>query len=148
MGSFLRGRGRRTAVIFICILVLLPAGTAGAQDDTPSAPEPYTEEEFPLWARDLRRFEVVLIGSLPFTFLYTSLGYSLIRYGVNGFDPAYAPSLQPGAETVPMARNEQIGVLLSGIGAAVLVAIADQIIIHVKRNRAEEDAADDGPRRQ
>ena len=148
MGGFCMGRRGRTAVLIICISVLLPAWKAGARDDTPSTPEPYTEEEFPLWAKDLRRFEVVLIGSLPFTFLYTSLSYSLIRYGVNGFDPAYAPSLQAGAETVPMTRNEQIGVLLSGIGAAVLVAIADQIIIHVKRNRAEEDAADDGPRQQ
>jgi hypothetical protein len=90
----------------------------------------------------------VLIGSLPFTYLYTSLSYSLIRYGVNGFDPAYAPSLQTGAETVPMTRNEKIGVLLAGIGTAALVAVVDQIIIHVKRNRAEAEAADERPRQE
>lgn len=137
-----------TAVLLISFLALLPAGGLSAQESSSTAPEAYTEDEFPLWAKDLRRFEVVLIGSLPFTYLYTSLSYSLIRYGVNGFDPAYAPSLQTGAETVPMTRNEKIGVLLAGIGTAALVAVVDQIIIHVKRNRAEAEAADERPRQE
>ena len=137
-----------TAVLLISFVSLLPAGGLSAQETSSTAPESYTEDEFPLWAKDLRRFEVVLIGSLPFTYLYTSLSYGLIRYGVNGFDPAYAPSLQTGAETVPMTRNEKIGVLLAGIGTAALVAVVDQIIIHVKRNRAEAEAADVRPRQE
>ena len=137
-----------TAVLLICFVSLLPVGGLTAQKSSSTAPEAYKDDEFPLWAKDLRRFEVVLIGSLPFTYLYTSLSYSLIRFGVNGFDPAYAPSLQTGAETVPMSRNEKIGVFLAGIGVSVLVAVADQIIVHVKRNRAEAEAADERPRQE
>jgi hypothetical protein len=138
----------RKTVLFLCLVCLLPAGGITAQETSSSVPEPYTEEEFPLWAKDLRRFEVVLIGSLPFTFLYTSISYSLIRYAANGFDAAFAPALQPGGETVPMTRGEQIGTFIAGIGVAVLVAVADQIIIHIKRNRAEAEAANERPRQE
>ena len=120
---------------FICGLLLCTTAltlTFGQEDITP---EPYTEDEFPLWQRDLRRFEVILVGSFPFTMLYSSLGYGLIRWGINGFSEGYAPALSQTAETVPLTQGEKIGVVLTSVGISAAIAIIDLIIIHIKRNR-------------
>lgn len=120
--------------MFVLVLILFPLCAVFPQEGT--APVPYEEDEFPLWQRDLRRFEVVLIGSFPFTMLYSSLGYGVIRWGINGFDQGYAPTLRPDADTVPLTTDEKLGVVLSGVGLSAAVAIIDLIIIHVKRNSA------------
>jgi hypothetical protein len=126
-------------VLFFCVVALVP----GQEDHTP---EPYTEDEFPLWQHDLRRFEVVLIGSFPFTMLYTSLGYGLIRWGSNGFSEGYAPTLSPSAETVPLTQQEKLGVVLAGVGFSAVTAIIDLIIVNAKRKAgtAEEALAGTG----
>ncbi len=41
--------------------------------------EPYAEDEFPKWAVDLRRGEILFFGSLPLTFAATTLGTSLAK---------------------------------------------------------------------
>jgi hypothetical protein len=122
------------AVLFFCISALAPV-----QED--HTPEPYTEDEFPLWQHDLRRFEVVLIGSFPFTMLYSSLGYGLIRWGINGFSEGYAPTLSPSAETVPLTQQEKLGVVLAGVGISALTAIIDLIIVNVKREAGTAEEA-------
>jgi len=38
-------------------------------------PDPYEDNEFPQWAKDLRRTEIITLGSVPFTTLLVSLGY-------------------------------------------------------------------------
>jgi hypothetical protein len=53
--------------------------------------EPYEKEEFPRWARDLRRFESIFFGSIPFTFFFTSAGYETYAYVDNGYSPEYLP---------------------------------------------------------
>ena len=41
----------------------------------------YDDIEFPQWAKDLRRTEIITFGSLPFVTLWTTVGYSLYEYG-------------------------------------------------------------------
>ena len=124
------------AILILFLCTILPA-----QEE--QTPVPYEEEEFALWQRDLRRFEVILVGSFPFTMLYSSLGYGLIRWGINGFSEGYAPTLSQTAETVPLTRQEQIGVVLAGVGISALVALIDFIIVQTKRSSgtAEESLA-------
>jgi len=40
-----------------------------------SAPKEYTHDEFPQWAHDFRRAETIFFGSLPITFLASTLVY-------------------------------------------------------------------------
>ena len=77
---------KRGVFLLCCALfaAVLPSGfcqeAAGSDEkDKPGAtePVPYEEEEFPLWLQDVRRFEVVLFGSVPFSFLYTTAMYAL-----------------------------------------------------------------------
>ena len=52
-------------------------------------PELYTEDEFPAFMYDLRRAEIITLGSMPFITLGTSLGYSFGKYAYHGFDANY-----------------------------------------------------------
>ena len=40
-------------------------------------PEPYNKEEMPQTLQDLRRFEIITLGAMPFVMLDTTLGYSI-----------------------------------------------------------------------
>ncbi len=128
---------------FICLIVLLVFTVSVLPAEENTTPVPYDENEFPQWQRDLRRFEVILIGSFPFTMLYSTLGYGVIRWGINGFSENYAPSLSQQADTVPLTNEEKLGVVFTSVGMSALVAIIDLIVIHVKRNRGNvEDSLD------
>jgi hypothetical protein len=53
--------------------------------------EPYRRDEFPDWAHNLRRFEIILIGSLPFTFFFSNIGFDTYAYASRGYDERYLP---------------------------------------------------------
>ncbi|MFP4564609.1 MAG: hypothetical protein ACLFRY_15005 [Spirochaetia bacterium] len=125
--------------VAVITLVAFIAAATWAQS---GEPVPFEEEEFPRWALDLRRGEIIFFGILPFSLLFTSLGYSLIRYGVHNFDPAYAPAISPGPDTVPMSQGEVIGVILTGIGLSLVAAITDFIIGRIiDKREAERETA-------
>ncbi|MBN1686162.1 MAG: hypothetical protein JW852_05880 [Spirochaetales bacterium] len=121
------------------LLILLVCGQLSAQTGTDTAAskneqeeggtgyEPYSEEEFPAWLHDLRRAEVVLIGSFPITMLFTSLGYQGIRAIINaatGVQTTGAPGIG-GADFTPEERK---GILITGTLLSVAVAVADYLI--------------------
>ncbi|MDR2964263.1 MAG: hypothetical protein LBU88_00610 [Treponema sp.] len=74
----------------------------------------------PQWAKDLRRFDIILFGTLPFTMLFTTLGYDLyLRYN---------PAL-PG--------SYHNNILLISAGASFSLALVDIIITVVKRSKEQ-----------
>jgi hypothetical protein len=90
-------------LILICLLFCsLPAAVAaqeasagegagqGAAIDTGEY-EPYSPEEFPRWARKLRRFESIFFGSIPITFFFTSAGFETYAYIDHNYSPDYLP---------------------------------------------------------
>ena len=60
-------------VVLALLLVIQPALLSAGD------PEPYEPEEFPRVARDLRRFQIITLGSVPLTLLFSSLGYRAWR---------------------------------------------------------------------
>ncbi len=102
---------------------------ADEEDNTSSdTPVPYEREEFPEWAHDLRRAEIIFIGSFPITFLFSSLGYDVIRFAANGFSREYAPALLNNPTTVPLSSGERLGVVLTSLGISAVIALVDFII--------------------
>lgn len=105
--------------------------------------EPYTKDEFPGWLQDLRRAEIVSLGSLPFVTLSVTLGYSLYRYFSHDMNPDYFPN--PFAKSSSAARlstDEQLGILFTSLGVAAAVGITDFTITTIqrhKRNKAQEE---------
>ncbi len=90
------------------------------------APVPYSKDEFPGWLRDLRRAEVITIGAFPITLLFSSLGYQVYR-SITGVK-------------TQITQPEQIGVLLTGVGLAATVALADFILGKIQRPPKQQEA--------
>ena len=95
-------------------------------------PVPYSPTEFPTWVNDLRRAEIITIGAFPISLLVTSLTYQLYRYVQNGFSQAYAPALL-GSGANPLSNQERIGVIISGIGVSMVIALVDYGLGKVKK---------------
>lgn len=105
-------------------------------------PAPYEEDEFPPWALSLRRGEIILIGSYPITLLVSSLTYSLIRFGINGFAVEYAPPPFSGAGAVPFTQNEIIGVTVAAAGVSLIIAVIDYFVFDNQQKKKSVQAAD------
>jgi hypothetical protein len=144
----------RRAVLAALLLVCLRAGAAAADTpiappaETPAAkapgtdervPEPYRPEEFPGWALDLRRAEVIFFGSLPFSLFFTFEAYDLGRFVVTGFDPLFMPwPLRAGSEIGAGYTPAEKGWLIaSAITVSLGVSVADYLL--GRRPRARED---------
>jgi hypothetical protein len=112
------------------------AGTAAGSSSNAGS-----SEEFPLWARDLRRAEIVTFGSFPFTFYLATFAMDSYRYFRNDMNSLYAPWPMKPAGAIEMNTDEYVITIAAAFGGAVLVAVADHIIVRLKRNKAREDAA-------
>ena len=111
--------------------------------NTSTTPEPYSKDEFPDWANYLRRYEVITLGSLPFTTLSVTTIYGLYSYIDHDFDKNYIPN--PFAFTSSAAnldKDEQKLVLLSAISVSVLAGTVDLIIHIVKKEKAKKKNAE------
>lgn len=90
--------------------------------------EPYDTSELPESLLDLRRFEIVTLGSLPFVMLDSTLAYSTYRFAVEG-----TGSPTPFASSSNFSTDEQMGLVLTSLGISVGIGLTDLIIRIIKR---------------
>ena len=104
----------------------------------PLTPEDYDPEEFPLWAQDLRRYEVISVGAFPITFFAASMVYDFSIYASNRFDPAYSMGTQ--------RSRQDIGIIIGSAAAvSVLIATVDMIInLNQRKKSRQTDEAPGG----
>lgn len=101
---------KTTALILIFSILALPLMADPIQYEY----EPYTEEEFPIWAHELRRAESIFFGSLAITFPLSMGAYALVTsLGVQGPSEPYQQALI------------QLGV---AAGVSLIIALTDWII--------------------
>ena len=99
--------------------------------DTSTSPKPYDSEELPQTFKDIRRFEIITLGALPFVTLDTTLVFSTVRYVDNDFDDAYKPDIfSPSSFT----QEEQKGIILTSVGVCVGIGLTDFIVQIIKRS--------------
>lgn len=101
-------------------------------------PEPYTEDEFPAFMYDLRRAEIITLGSMPFITLGTSLGYSFGKYAYHGFDANYFSNPFAKTEEAMYSPDEQVGIILTSLGISLGIGITDFIVQSIKRNEKQK----------
>ncbi len=123
----------KRGIILISFLIAWGISIIPAQQlppPEPLMPEEYDPDEFPLWAHDLRRYEVVAVGTYPITFFATSLIYDFSMYAASDFNPAYSMGSQ---------RDGRDIAIIVGTAACVslIIATVDLIINVNKRNRQE-----------
>ena len=93
--------------------------------------KPYEDDEFPQTLKDIRRFEIITIGALPFVTLDTTLAYSTYRYARNDFDDAYKPDI---FSPTSFTQEEQKGIILTSVGVCVGIGITDLVVQIIKRS--------------
>lgn len=121
--------------VLFCFILIFSTFSETDDDYEDLVPEEYGEDEFHPILRDIRRAEVILIGSFPFTVLFSSLGFELYDYASSGFDSASAPF--SGAEGV-RSGDETKKILLTALCISAAITITDFIIGKVKAKKANE----------
>jgi hypothetical protein len=113
---------------------------------TKDTQEAFNTTDFPQWAKDLRRWEIVAFGSIPFTMLFTTAGVDMRRWNnANGMDMSdegrrYAPWPLKSAGAELMSSDEFVQVLKIAACISVGVAFTDLIIVKIKRYKARKRA--------
>jgi hypothetical protein len=129
----------RRRVFRLILLVLFAAGgLAHAQDKTERLPEDYAEEEFSQAARNLRRAEIILVGSFPLTAFLSLEVYDFYRFAHHDWDVAYAPWPVRPPTAAEYSNAESVGVLVAAISLSAVLAIADYAIGRIRERRAED----------
>ena len=84
---------------------------------------------FPQWSKDLRRTEIITLGSAPFVTIWSTIGYSLYTYG----------KLQnPFSANSSLTEDDQKRIMMITGVACLGVGLTDLIITLIKRHRAEK----------
>jgi hypothetical protein len=142
-GRFFRGPLRGTLFLFVLLSLgarvsAQSAGWRSTQTVAPNIlPDTQSSSEFPLWARDLRRAEIVAFGSFPFTIFVSTFAMDSIRYFQHSRDDRYLPWPFKGPGAIEMSKEEREKTLLAAAIASVTIAAIDFTIVHVKRNRVK-----------
>jgi len=131
-------------IILLFLLAAVPALHTPAQ--TNKTPSFFDTTGFPQWVKDLRRWEIVAFGSIPFTMFTASFAMDMYRWndanGMNFSDEGrrYAPWPLKSAGAIVMESKEQETVFVIAASLSVAVAMADQVIIQIKRYRDRKRA--------
>ncbi len=98
------------------------------------SPEPYGIDEFNTWQKDLRRFEIISFGALPFVSLLSFWTYDIIRSVKHKDDSAYRPwPMKTAGASVPLSDDEQKKVFFAAIGVSIGIALIDFSYRAIKR---------------
>lgn len=114
------------------------SGTTGSNQAADPVAKPYGADEFPEWAEDLRRFDVITIGSWPLSFLFSSIAYDVGRWAhLSSTEPErasqYAPLLFSPPNKPANTIEETQTIIYISIGLSLGIGITDYIIGQIKR---------------
>ena len=133
----------KQAVCAAALFFTLCAGTAPAQSSSTSGTElvstQFDTTGFPHWAKDLRPGEIVAFGSFPFAYFFTHIIHDTYRTATHNWDRRYAPWPLKAAGAVELTQKEQFVTLGIAAGGAVLIAVADHLIVRYKRNKQQRE---------
>ena len=124
-------------IFFVSLFSVFPVY---AEDTKVSrTPDPYGAEEFKQWQKDLRRFEIISFGALPFVSLLSFWAYDIGRSIAHKGDPAYNPwPIKDAKVAVSLTEKEQLGIFLTAVGISLGVAIIDLTYRSIKRANAKK----------
>jgi hypothetical protein len=122
--------------VFVFSLASAPHLSAQTTQPADAAAPNKDAIEWPQFAKDLRRFDVITFGLFPFAYLVTSIGYDLMRSAQHGWDAAYYP--WPVKGSASWGSEDYGNVILGSAVLSLSVAAIDLVIILIKRHAAEK----------
>ena len=124
------------------IILFFLADVCFAQTEKTAIPEPYKKNEFPGWMQDLRRGEIILIGSFPFSMFLSYEFYDIYRYFANNLEPSYRPWPFRTYDAVPYGNEENIGIIISAVSLSLIIAGADYLLGKLVKNKESSEVND------
>lgn len=100
---------------------------------SPLSAQEVTNDKTPTVWEDIRRTEIVTLGSLPFVTILTTLGFSIGTFIANDFDSAYAPNPFAG-NSAGFTQDQQLQIFLTSLGISLGVGVADLTVRLIKRS--------------
>ena len=131
-------KSKKLISAFLIFSFLLCSVSPLFSEETNTTPKKYEDKEFPQGLKDLRRFEIVTLGSVPFVTLDTTLAYSTIRYAQHNFDSAYQPDIFSKSN---FTQDEQKQIIATSICISLGIGLTDYIFQLIKRSSKKRRAA-------
>jgi hypothetical protein len=130
---------RRIKAILFFVVLLCYVSSFGlqAQSTSTAGSTEFDMTGFPLWAKDLRRGEIVAFGSFPFAFFFANFGFDTYRFFTHNYDTRYAPWPFTAAAAIEQNQNEKFLTLGIAAGGAIVIALVDYAIVRYKRNKEQ-----------
>jgi hypothetical protein len=125
----------------LMLLLMLPQITLRAQTQNAAKTVEDEKQEFPLWVRDLRRFDIIAFGSFPFSFFVAGFAVDTYRASQHNWDTQYSPWPLNMGGSIARSTDEHLITLAASAGISMVVALVDHFIQRGKRNRAAREAA-------
>lgn len=124
-------------VLIICaLLITIPFSAFSSDSDTKSTtPEPYAAGEFPNWATDLRRTEIISFGSLPFVTLGVTLGLGGYWY-LNGDLSSFPNPFNKSSSSY--TADQQVQIIEVSAIISIGLGLTDLIINTIQRNNTNK----------
>jgi len=136
----------KQAVIFF-LLLAISVSLAPAQTNTTNTNNNFFDlSGAPQWVKDLRRWEIVAFGTIPFAMFTATFGMDMYRWNnANGMDWSdngrkYAPWPLKSAGAFGMESDEMEKTLIIAASLCVTVAFTDLVITLIKRANARKRA--------
>jgi len=136
-------RVKRITLLFLLLttpVFIVPAQTS----DTNTTSKYFDLSDSPQWVRDLRRWEIVAFGTIPFAMFTATFYMDMRRWnkanGMDFSDRRYAPWPLKSAGAIAMEPKEIERTLIIAAGLCISVAFADLIINQIKRANARKRA--------
>ena len=124
-----------TALALVLAATLLAPPQGLTQERTP---EEYRPEEFPPILRDLRRGEIILLGTFPVSLFVTLQAFDLYRFGSNEWSREYAPWPFRSPSSPPYTSRDRLIIFGSALSLSALVAVTDYVVGRIRERRAED----------
>jgi hypothetical protein len=96
------------------------------------------EIQFPQWSKDLRRGEIIAFGTIPFSWLVSTVAIDISRTIAHDGDQQYLPWPLKPAGAPAMTSDEFLMSIGLALSISALAAIVDHIIIKYKRKKEAE----------
>jgi hypothetical protein len=130
----------RKATFFLILLCFVYSIRLPAQTSQSMESSQFDMTGFPLWAKDLRRAEIIAFGSFPFAYFFANFIHNSFRFARNGWDMRYAPFPFNSAGTIEQTQSQKSLTLGLAAGGAIIFAAVDYGIMRHKRNRQKIEA--------
>ena len=122
----------KKSLLLLLIISLFSQNLFADTSSTSTTPKAYDDDEFPQALLDLRRFEIITLGSMPFVMLDTTLAYSAYKYATGkstSFNFLNSSSYD---------KDETKKIILTSLGISASIGLTDFIVRLVKRSRAKK----------